>query len=267
MGMFKGGKVTSVNDLKSDLDKVQERIDNPSTWVKSIPEGEIRVRFMTEPDEWFEYSEHWSNLHQGYHACTGETCPTCEKEPDARTSQRYLANAYGIKEVRNGGKNPGAYDLGKVIPLKIPMDVAQRLMAKYERSHEDPAQRTLTDRDYTITRQGTGRNTMYDVEKEDKSSFTLDVEPYDLEDILADQYRDVFGERPDAAEQPRVDEQGDEVPFDPPPASDDEDVLTLEDLQRMDADELRNVCSILEIDVPEDATMTQMIDMIMEQAT
>lgn len=275
MGMFKGGKVKSVDDLKDSLDKVQEKIDNPTTWVKSIPEGEIRVRFLTEPDGWFEYEEHWSKAFSGYHACPGDdSCPTCGL-PGTSTSLRYLANAYAIKETRVSGKKPGTFDMGRVIPLKIPMDVAQRLMTKYQRSAEDPDDRTLMDRDYTITRQGSGTNTMYDVEKEDKSSFTLDVELFDLEKILIDQYHDTFGEYPggeapapkDETPEKNLDDEGDEVPFEKPASDDsDEDVLTLDDLRKMELPELINVCEILKIDVPDEPTQTQLIDMIMETA-
>lgn len=284
MGMFKGGSVGSVNDLKESLDKVQEKIDNPTTWVKSIPEGEIRVRFLTEPDGWFEYEEHWSNMYSGYHACTGPTCPSCGLE-GAKTSLRYLANAYAIKEVRVSGKNAGSHDMNRVIPLKIPLDVAQRLMTKYQRSAEDPDKRTMMDRDYTITRQGTGTSTMYDVDKEDPSSFTLDVELFDLEKILVDQYYDTFGEYPKGHSAPEtksapkvmprtdedsemvdkhIDNEGDEVPFEG--ESSDEDVLTLDDLRKMELSELVHVCEILKIDVPDEPTSTQLIDMIMETA-
>lgn len=230
------GKVGSKEALEQSL--AQSDFDG-SIWVRSIPsESEITVRFLTDPDEWFEYREHWGQSVKSYFACTGKDndCPGCngESEQDQRTSKRYLANALDV-------------EAGRVIPLKLPVDLVNRLRTRWDRYD------TLTDRDYILSRTGKGLNTIYDLDPMDKDS--LDISQYekdrhDLEQILIDQWKDAW-------ESDRKEKIAEEAKTEPhwPSADedvvDDEDVLTLDQVKKMKLAELEEIAEQLGIE-PED---------------
>lgn len=183
MVKIKGGTSSSLKKLKSDLKKTT----SGNVWVKSIPgDDELVVRFLTEPVDWFKYDEHYVD-DVGYFACIGDDCPGCavlakskgKKKKDGRISRRYLANALDVSNER-------------VIPLKLPATLATRLVARAERKG------TIIDRDYVLTREGTGLDTEYDAEAEDRSRRKLDkYELLDLEDVLVQQFEDAFGDAED----------------------------------------------------------------------
>ena len=104
------------------------------------------VRFLTEPEEWFAYQEYWDNEKRRY-------IPVADGvEPPVRPSQRFLAQCVDR-------------ETDQVIALKMPKDLTNRLVMRYDRFN------TIMDRDYEIMRTGKGLDTAYDVTPEAPTDF------------------------------------------------------------------------------------------------
>lgn len=155
---IKGGKVKSIAGLKSSLKK-----GGGSQYLARVPaDDSLTVRFLTEPEgEWVEYMEHYDAVRKFY-PCTESGCPGCA-EGDF-PSKRFLANALDVAE-------------GKVIPLAMPKTLAASVMKKYEKYG------TLLDRDYELTREGSGFDTTYDSVPEAPTKMNL--KRFDLIDLTA----------------------------------------------------------------------------------
>lgn len=278
MVKIQGGKTGSVNRLKKDMAKSQ----GGKTWIKNVRADEdMTVRFLTEPEDWYSYREHYDpDIH--FFPCIGREsdCPGCEHDSEKvqRTSRRYLANAYDV-------------EAGQVIPLKLPLDLANRLVARYERNGD-----TLLNRDYTLHRMGKGLDTTYDVTPEDKSKFDVSKhEQIDLEKALIEQFEDAFDlesedddedegrartSKPSRAKkqrQPEVDEDDDveddeDIPSEPSAVAeededDGEDYLTEEQAMKMDKDELKALADQFQVEVDGRWSKKKMVDAIFEAAS
>jgi hypothetical protein len=273
MVKIKGGKAGSVKRLKKEMD----RSKGGNVWIKNVREGEdMTVRFLTEPDEWYAYREHYDPS-VNFFPCIGKDadCPGCshESEKVQRSSRRYLANALDV-------------EAGAVIPLKLPLDLANRLVARYERNGG-----TILNRDYTLHRMGTGLDTTYDVTPEDKVD--LDLSEYqdklhDLEKALITQFEDAFGldsgEEPEEqpapakkaarkrAPEPELDtedDEDDEVPSEPSASSEEdgeEGYLTEEQALQMTKVQLKTLASQLNIELDGRWSKEKMVETIFENA-
>lgn len=261
MVKISGGKAGSVSRLKKDFD----RSSGNRTWVKSIPTDDITVRFLTEPDEWYAYREHYSpDVH--FFACIGKDneCPGCDSDSEKvqRTSRRYLANVLDV-------------ETGQVVPLRLPLDLANRLVARYERNGD-----TLTNRDYTLHRMGKGLDTTYDVTPEDKSDVDLSKyrdSMHDLEQVLIQQFEDAFDLDPED-EEPKPkgrnldtddDLDDEEVPSEPSASAEEDDeggYLTEEQALLMDKDELKNLGEQLGIELDGRWSKEKMVDTLFSKA-
>lgn len=265
-----GGKAGSASRIKKDMD----RSSGNRAWIKGVKAGEdLTVRFLTEPDEWYAYREHYDpEIH--FFPCIGKDsdCPGCEhaSEKVQRTSRRYLANVLDVES-------------GQSIPLKLPLDLANRLVARYERNGN-----TLTNRDYTLHRMGKGLDTTYDVTPEDKSK--VDVSEYklhDLEKALIQQFEDAFDLDSDEAEEERParkrassrksepevdtdDDLDDEVPSEPSASADEDDedggYLTEEQALQMSKDDLKALAEQVGAEIDGRWTKEKMVDAIFSQA-
>lgn len=248
-----GGTVESREALQESLDKSSG--DNFTIWVRQIPsDGEIQVRFLTDPEgNWFEYREHWGQSVKSYYACVGkdENCPGClsDSEQDKRTSKRYLVNVLDV-------------EAGRVIPLKLPVDLVNRLQTRLDRNG------TLTDRDYILSRTGKGLNTIYDLDPQDKDS--LDVDRYksdlhDLEKVLIDQWNDAWNsDKKDKSTKATTEVAG--TPVDNESDEDQEVVLTEDDIRNMDRDELEEVAQELNIPAYDEMSRGDLISAILDSA-
>lgn len=151
-------KVSSLASLKKSLKKST----SGASFLKNVPEDGITVRFLTEPDEWWEFEEFFDEDKEHMVVLgDGEEAPN-----GARLSRRYLVNALDT-------------DSDDVIPLKLPVTASNDVMAFYEKYG------TILDRDYEISREGVKKNTKYHVMPEEKaarklSRYTL----LDLEETL-----------------------------------------------------------------------------------
>ena len=151
---IRGGKVTSINSLRSSVKKGS----GSGSFLSRIPaDASLTVRFLTEPTEWIAYFEY-------YDAEQKRFFPSIEGvQTQERPAARYLANALDVVESR-------------VIPLVMPKSVAASLLKKYDKYA------TLLDRDYELSRSGAGLETEYDVTPEPPTKMNLDR--YDLLDLM-----------------------------------------------------------------------------------
>ena len=248
---FEGaGEVGSRDNLKQSL----AASSGDKIWIRRVPaEGEITVRFLTEPDRWFEFYEHFGRSVKSYYACIGKdnACPGCnsDDEESQRRSKRYLANVLDV-------------EAGRVIPLLLPLDLVNRLDTRFERFE------TMMDRDYTLSRTGKGLNTIYDLDAGTPDS--LDVSRYedeliDLKDKLVEQFNDAWGDMSDPT--PRKVEKKEEKkePEEDTDTGEDE-VYTLEDLEKMKVAELEEIAQRNDVEVSDDMKKAEIIDALVKAA-
>lgn len=261
-----GGQAGSVQRLKKEM----ERSSGGRTWIKNVRADEdMTVRFLTEPDEWYAYREHYDPS-VNFFPCIGRDndCPGCNHESDKvqRSSRRFLANALDV-------------EAGQVIPLKLPLDLANRLVARYERNGN-----TILNRDYTLHRMGSGLETTYDVTPEDKSDVDLSkYQKVNLEQALIEQFEDAFDldsedeggahtAAPSKERQSNIDTSSDldqEVPSEPSasPEEDDEDgYLTEEQALQMSKDELKDLADQVGVEIDGRWSVQKMVDAIFAAA-
>jgi hypothetical protein len=177
-----GQKMGSLKNLKQSMAK-----GGGAAWIKYVPKnGSMNVRFIQEPEEWFNYGEHWdAMLRKSYPCPENGSCPGCLNGD--RKSSRYLTNAIDLDE-----QDPKRKD--QVIPLQLPKDLANRLVIKYEKWG------TLVDREIELTRSGDGLDTVYDLDAGVKDPVNLgQYTPLNLQQVLDDAYEAVFGQKPDGA--------------------------------------------------------------------
>lgn len=265
MVKISGGRSGSVNRMKKEM----ERSSGDRTWIKNVKAGEdLTVRFLTEPEEWYSYREHYDpEVH--FFPCIGKDndCPGCRSDVEKiqRTSKRYLANVLDV-------------EMGVVVPLKLAMDLAQRLVASYERYGN-----TITDRDYTLHRMGKGLETSYD--RTPEAPAKMDLSRYqllDLEKALIEQFEDAFdlggerddegGERTAKASDVAVDTSSDvddEVPSEPSASADEDDdggYLTEEEARKMSKEELKELARQLNVEIDGRWSTDKMVDTIFSEA-
>jgi hypothetical protein len=151
----------SIAAVKASL-TAKGNADNGEIWIKNIPADGLNVRFLSEPDGWFGYSEYFDPAAKLFIPMVeGEILPNGTKP-----SFRYLVNAVDLVNDR-------------VIPLKLPKQAASSLFNRYDKYQ------TLLDRPYELMRYGEGLNTTYEVVPEAPSPFNAaKYELHDLGEIL-----------------------------------------------------------------------------------
>jgi hypothetical protein len=157
------GESKNVKELKKNLKR-----GGKAGYLSRVPADGRTVRFLTEPDKWFKFYEHYDEAREDdrYFPCT-EDCVGCDEGLD--TSKRWLANALDTSENR-------------VIPQVLPASLVGNLMKKYDKFG------TIMDRDYELTKEGSGMGTEYDALYESPKKMKLDrFELLNLEDVLLSQ--------------------------------------------------------------------------------
>ena len=156
-------KKASASKLKGGVVGTRKALKKSATastgqWIKTIPEEGIIVRFLQEPEEWISYMRYYDEGLENYiPLLDGEDAPK-----GARVQQRYATNALDT-------------DADRVIVIDIPKSLLKtvlKLLDKYD---------TLVDRDYELSRTGTGLDTDYDILPEDK--IKRNVSKYELSDV------------------------------------------------------------------------------------
>lgn len=136
--------------------------------ITRIPkDAPLTVRFLTEPDRWFEYFEHFDTTTNKGFICIDGECPGCAD--DMRQTKRFLANAVDT-------------DKSTVVAVQMPTSLVTILLKRYDRNG------TLLDRNWELSKSGSGLDTEYDAESDGKTKFNFDLyEPLDLGDVLQSQ--------------------------------------------------------------------------------
>jgi hypothetical protein len=249
-------------------------------WIKTLKEGETRMRFLQEVDEWVVYYEHYNPAGTAF-PCTGDrdTCPGCTS-----TNERMKSASRKVAVNAVVGQYQDVY--------KLPITLVNRLKIKSERNNN-----TITDRDYLITRIGKDKNTEYDVES--GSALPIDLSAYEMlniEKMLEEQFNENWPDfatdqmmkdlvEPAPAQKQKVSLAGSgalpsqeeaKTPFEqgsggaptPAPAPSespsDEVELTLEQLHGMTPDQLRTLCTENGAAVPDELSTQQEIISWME---
>lgn len=179
---IKGGFYESVDAFEREM---KQRSTGPITKIQETP---IVVRFLTDPDRWFGYEEHYTEEFKVF-PCTGDGCPGCDE--GARAASRSLAPALDVNT-----KRP--------IVLTLPKTLGESLLRRYKRN------RTLTDRDFELLREGEGLDTKYEALPSEPKKRNLDsYEVPDLEKALflscSEEFRDYVGLELETGDEDEVD--------------------------------------------------------------
>lgn len=163
----RGGRLGSISKFKESL----KSGGGGAGYIWTIADGVTAVvRFLTEPDEWHELYQHFDPEAKTYYTCVGRDlgCSYCEAGDKA--SFKYLANVVDMSDRR-------------VRALGIPRSVAEILLKRMNNFN------TLTDRNYEISRDGSGINdTKYDVDYSPPTHVNpKKFEPLDLDAIISSQ--------------------------------------------------------------------------------
>jgi hypothetical protein len=172
---IRGGPVKSLAALRKSVKR-----STSGGAIQRVPkETPLTVRFLEEPDRWYEFFEHWDEGNKRGFICTGDDCKGCAD--DLRVSKRLLANVVDMDE-------------GRVKALALPTSLANILLKKLDKF------KTLLDRDYELAREGEGKGTEYDATPEAPTKFNARAyEPLDLEEVLQNEI-DPDGEEDDDAD-------------------------------------------------------------------
>lgn len=233
-------------------------------YLRQFPKGETLVRFLDEPDDWNAYREHYSLDGKSF-PCTEDrtSCPGCthDNEKVSRSGRKYAAQVLLVKQE-------------KVLPFKIPVTLAGRLVLRAERNSG-----TLLSRDYVILKSGTGMDTEYDVDTEDKyevdqkslhTKITLSIQ-----DCHADSFKEVWGDLVDGKPTKSgkvkefAEDTDNEVPPSKPATQSDSgeqgDVdLSENQVRKMSKPELRQLAVRAGLDFDEDDTTKELANKLIE---
>lgn len=161
---MKGKKAGSAANLKRSL-----KSGSSDYLLRVAADTEIEIRILKEPEEWFEYEEHYSDVHK-FFPCDDTECIGCEE--GLKTSKKVALPVYDI-----GNET--------VRVMAAPKGVAEKFLAKYDRY------KTLLDRNYLVVREGsTQENTTYEVETQPPTKMKLvklAAKVPDLEEMIASQ--------------------------------------------------------------------------------
>jgi hypothetical protein len=169
-------KTSKAGSIKALRASVERKGGGNDAYLQRIPaDDSLNVRFLTEPEDWQSYFEHYDPVMR-YYPCS-DNCPGCT-EGD-RPSQKYLANALDIAGDR-------------VVPLVLPKSLVTKLLNSYDKY------KSIADRDYELIRLGSGLDTDYDRAPEAPAKrATKGYQLLDLAAVLDGQLRRAFDQDED----------------------------------------------------------------------
>lgn len=134
------------------------------------PDETIKVRFLEEPDDWFEAQYHW--IGGNFVWCNQQrSCLGCKAGDRPKTT--VLANAVIFDSEDDREHN-------KVVVMQMTPTLANTLLKFHEKRE------TLLDRDYDLTREGSGVNdTVYSADPDDPKTRKMSRFENDIHDIEA----------------------------------------------------------------------------------
>lgn len=226
---------------------------NNGNFIKYFRDGETRLVFLDELEDWTKYFEHYSQSQRLSYPCTGEkdTCPGCtsENQKERNASGKYLTNVISP-------------DTGYVDLYKIPAS----LIPTFERYYDKAG--TIKGRVYEIYRgKGSNDRINYTASREEPFKVEDDVSEkmQSHEDALLRSYVEVWDEEPDDADSPvgsakkpskpkqknyaaQIEERGED---DKPPFDEEEQEITEDQLNKMDSKELLSLFNQAGIEAPD----------------
>lgn len=224
--------------------------EQSGNYLRNPAKGETLVRYLEEVDDWLLFYEHYNPDGRSF-PCTEDraTCPGCT-HPNEKVSERkrkYAVQCWLPKK-------------DVVLPYRMPVTVVDRMTVRSERNGG-----TILNRDYVVIKSGSGFDTEYDVDQEDKY-------PVDIADLkkkikvdIQDALNDSFAENaPEGAQTPvrsRKDDAGD-PPSEPQRQqdSDAEEELTEAQVRAMDKAALLELCQRAGVKVDEEDTKSEIAD-------
>lgn len=259
---------------RDSAEKESTTVSTASIW--GFPAGSTTVRFLDELDDWTEYWEHYDANEKKFFPCNGDRnkCFGCVNGLNA--SHRWLANAYIVSTDAPKAK------AGYVNLYKVPKSLMSKFIRHYDRKG------SVTINDYEVIRLGSGIDTEYDLERGDESDFDFDAHAPNVvnhEEALLIQYNEYYNPQASA-------EVDDEVPppakaskpaaaqaekkdiGDPPSepqqteSSDesDEEILTEEEIMKMNFEELEDLAKRAGLELPASLTeATELAEWIVKE--
>lgn len=239
--------------------KKSEIKESDGNYIRRFRDGETKVRFLQEPDDWWGYRQHYAGRRS--YPCTEDydTCPGCNSDTDAerRASRRYGTFVWLVNDDR-------------VVPFELGAKLADRLIRRAERNDG-----TLLSRDYLVVRSGKDLATEYEVEQDER--YPVDIAglwarrgEFSIEDLLNKSYDEVHG---DTQDKPKAKPVEDKVPDSlkskeekaKPADNDDEvDEATLRGMTRAQLKEIFEKAGFTGWD--DDWTRGEIIDSLLAQA-
>jgi hypothetical protein len=184
--MARTAKVRSYDDAAS-LKKALKKGGGTTQFFTRLKEDEsVLVRFLTEPygaDGWVSFKEHYFDGHMV--VCTEPDCDACASpdKDERRQSKRWLANVILVDE-------------DTVVGLAMPKTLTEAVNKAYEKYG------TVTDRDFELSRSGSGLDTTYSAWPEEKRPVKLSkYEPIDLFEMIQSQIDDSADDEEDDEEE------------------------------------------------------------------
>lgn len=195
-------KTSKAGSIKALRASVATKGGGNEAFLQRIPaDDSVTVRFLTEPEEWQSYFEHYDQVLR-YFPCS-DNCPACTE--GNRPTQKYLANVLDVENNR-------------VLPMVLPKSLVTKLLNSYDRYA------TMRDRDYELIRIGSGLDTDYDRSPEVPTKRnTKGVELLDLGEVLENQLKRAFDEGDDEEPQASKRPPAPRIRPKPKPAVADED--------------------------------------------
>lgn len=188
-----GGEAGSEEEFERSIKSRNSQI------FKLDEDDSITVRFLHEPyridDDhpgWYKYREHWTEEF-GKFPCIGaqNDCPGCEESNTG--SMRWLAAAVDTTD-------------NKQVVVMLTQKLVQQLQLRYKKHG------TIMDRDYELSRTGTGNTTNYVASPEAPVRRKLRYDVPDLKAILLrdtrEEFRQFVGFEDGEAEKPRTSKKG-----------------------------------------------------------
>jgi hypothetical protein len=127
--------------------------EQSGNYLRNFQKGETLVRFLAEVDDWQLFHEHFNAQGRSF-PCTNDkdTCPGCtsSNEKMRERKRKYAALLWNVKK-------------DVVLPYRIPVSLSDRMSARSERNGG-----TILSRDFVVLKSGSGMDTEYDVDQEDK---------------------------------------------------------------------------------------------------
>lgn len=192
MALFKKGYEAARQEKKRQEEVREQMGKRLFRFFLSGDGAEAKVRFLTE--EPINFNEHTVKVYKGgkerydTFLCTGdEACPYCAEENKASFKGAFLIWDYTEFEVKdsNGKKKKVNGSLKLYVAGTRVLSQLDRLSNRYG----------LTERDYYISRTGTGTDTSYMIERTDEISPLTKAK---ITNMLPEKLRDSFDGSPDS---------------------------------------------------------------------